>query len=317
MIKKFFKFIGIILLILLILLIIHATRNFIIISKLQDNISKYANSTNYYVSSISTEPNDVIVKIDYYKKDNKEACFINHISYNENSKISLFSNNGKKNMYFDSIEGKTAELDVEDPLMQISIYNTLESESKLQTFLSSIFAYIKSDSNHYIISNFNSTFSMQPEGKNEYYIEKETGLLSKSITNDIISERKYEFNSVNDEIFIEPNINDYISQEDSKEENSLEILYSYTSADSNAANGDPITVDVYEINNSDFKFKYHSTWNETDIEGIAKKVQDKLYVYEYNNQKIEFLFDSFGENSLGVSEFNSDGTLSSKINLFK
>ena len=143
-------------------------------------------------------------------------------------------------MYLDSIEGKTAELDVEDSLMQISIYNTLESESKLQTFLSSVFAYIKSEPDYYIISNFLTTFSMRPAGKNEYYIEKETGLLSKSITNDIISERKYEFNSVNDEIFIEPNINDYISQEDSKE-----------------------------------------------------------------------------ENSLGVSEFNSDGTLSSKINLFK
>lgn len=312
--KKFFKLIMIILLVLIILLLIHGTKNFIIISKLQNNISKYKNSTNYHVNITNKQSDDTILKQDYYKKNNNEVLFLEFLSQDGNSKIAEYKNNEKKNVYIEYIDGKFAELDVDDELISIEIYNTLECESKFQTFLSSIFATIKSENNHYIISNFHSTSTMQPEEKIEYYIEKETGLLSKTITNNQISKIIYSFNSVSDSIFIEPDINEYTLE---KSNEIPEILYSFYSADSNAINGDPIIVDVYEIDDPEFKFKYHAVWNEYDIEGTATKIEDNLYVYEYDNKKIEFKFDSFGENSLSVSEFESDGSLSSTINLFK
>ena len=46
-------------------------------------------------------------------------------------------------------------------------------------------------------------------GKNEYYINKQTGLLVKSVINDIIAQREYEFDNIDDSIFIEPDINQY------------------------------------------------------------------------------------------------------------
>ena len=49
--------------------------------------------------------------------------------------------------------------------------------------------------------------------KNEIYVEKNTGLLTKSVLNDQVMNREYEFNNVDDSTFIEPNIREYTLQE--------------------------------------------------------------------------------------------------------
>ena len=41
------------------------------------------------------------------------------------------------------------------------------------------------------------------------YIEKDTGLLTKSMVAGVTSERSYEFDNVDDSIFVEPDISQY------------------------------------------------------------------------------------------------------------
>ena len=48
----------------------------------------------------------------------------------------------------------------------------------------------------------------------KYIIEKETGLLLKTETGNLIGERTYEFDNVDDSIFVEPDISQYKIQKD-------------------------------------------------------------------------------------------------------
>ena len=75
-IKNFIKVVGIILLVFIILMLIHSIRNYMIVRELQNKISKYENSTNYHIKSETTEPNGIIMTVNSYRKDDKQATFI-------------------------------------------------------------------------------------------------------------------------------------------------------------------------------------------------------------------------------------------------
>lgn len=60
----------------------------------------------------------------------------------------------------------------------------------------------------YIIKGFMSSTSLISEGA-KIYIDKETGLLVKTTEAGIVSEREYEFDKVEDNIFKEPDISQY------------------------------------------------------------------------------------------------------------
>ena len=57
-----------------------------------------------------------------------------------------------------------------------------------------------------------SSTSLTFEGA-ETYIDKETGIFVKSIEAGIVNEREYEFNTVDDSIFTEPDISQYTLKE--------------------------------------------------------------------------------------------------------
>lgn len=61
----------------------------------------------------------------------------------------------------------------------------------------------------YIINDFVNPFFMNDNNKNEVYIEKDTGLYIKSIMGSNVTDREYEFDNVEDSIFIEPDISEY------------------------------------------------------------------------------------------------------------
>ena len=218
-VKKVLKIIGVILLIVLVLFLIHTIRNFIIISKLQDNIATYASSTNYHVKSTTKETNGIEMIANFYEKDEKYVSIIERNKDGEIAKISTYGANNKKglNTYIENGESKVANIDNDGATTRIEIYNGVESDSKWHTFLSSMFAYIRSEKidgkDCYVISNFQSFITLTPVGKNEYYVEKDTGLMIKSVTNDQTAMKEYEFNNVADSIFIEPDISKYAIEE--------------------------------------------------------------------------------------------------------
>ena len=83
----------------------------------------------------------------------------------------------------------------------------------MQTFLLSSIAVIKNtkynDIKCYTIDNFLSPNILIGNEVNTYTIDKETGLVMKTNMNNIVSERNYEFDNVDDSIFVEPNIGEY------------------------------------------------------------------------------------------------------------
>lgn len=209
--KRILKIIGIVLLIIIVVVLIHTIRNYIIITDLQNKVSKYTGSTNFYTKSISTE-NGTKVTIEYYKKDQKEVLKLERDLEGKTAKVTNYNNGERIDTFWDNEEGKTAKLNNSTSFMQINIYNFLETDNKWQTFLGSITAQIKSvecsGKQCYEVKGFLSTTSLT-EKDSKVYIEKDTGLYVKTIGNNRTMEREYEFNNVDDSMFIEPDISQY------------------------------------------------------------------------------------------------------------
>lgn len=210
-VKKVLKIIGIIIVILIILVLVHTIRNYIIITNLQNKIADYSNSTNYYTKSIATEGNGTVVTMEYYKKDKKEAVFLERNLNGEISKISMYNNGERTDTFWDNKENKIAQLN-SGSIMAVNIYNHLETDNNWQTFLGSVSAKVKSANYNgkecYIIKGFLSSSSLTFEGA-ETYIEKDTGLFLKTTEGSRTTEREYKFDSVEDTIFSEPDISQY------------------------------------------------------------------------------------------------------------
>lgn len=211
-IKKVLKIIGIVMAILIILLLIHTIKNYIIITDLQSKISNYQDSKNYHIKSVANSNNGTTnIKMDYYRKDNKQVIFIERNANGESVKLSMYDNGERVDTFTDTQDTKTAKLNSGE-LMTVNIYNYLETDNKWQTLLGCITAKIKSTNLNgkecYIVKDFLSSTSLTSEGA-ETYIDKETGLFLQTTETEIITERDYEFYNVEDSIFIEPDISQY------------------------------------------------------------------------------------------------------------
>lgn len=217
--KKILKIIGIILLILIVLILIHTIRNFIIIRNLQNKIAKYVDSENYYIKNTTTsENNGVIVQMDYYQKDNKQVVFLERDNNGEKTKISMYNNGERIDTFTETSDTKKVKLNSPSSI-SVQVVNVLQTDNDWQTFLYSIIAKVKkvelNGKECYRIDSFFSPYYIYGKEKNEAYIEKDTGLLVKQIIDDTIAQREYEFNNVDDSIFVEPDIGQYSLQEDS------------------------------------------------------------------------------------------------------
>lgn len=210
-IKKVLKILGIIVVILIILLLIYTIRNYVIIRNLQNKFSQYSNSSNYYIKSVSTDRDGTIVTTEYYQKDNKQALFLEKNLNGELSKISMYNNGERTDIFWENEENKTAQLD-SGTTISMDIYNYLETDNNWQTFLGCLTSRIKSTNYNgkdcYLINGFMSSTSLTSEDA-EIYIDKETGLFVKTNESGIVNEREYEFDKVDDSIFEEPDISQY------------------------------------------------------------------------------------------------------------
>ena len=214
--KKAFKIVGIILIIIIVIFLIHTIRNYIIIYKLQKKLVKYETYQSYFIKTKTTDNKGVEVTLSYYKNKDKEVAIMERKFNNEVTKMSMYNNGQRIDVFYDTPTDKTVEINSKASMI-VNSYNFLETDNNWQTFLGSIFARIESSEYNgkkcYIINDFKTPMFMNGTEKNEYYIEKDTGLYLKAIIDDQISEREYDFNKVDDSIFIEPDISQYRLQE--------------------------------------------------------------------------------------------------------
>ncbi len=108
--KNILKIIGIILLIVIAIFVIHTIRNYIIITDLQNKIAKYTSNTNYSIKSISTSKEGTKVIMEYYKKENKQAIFMERNINGETLKVSMYDNGERIDVFTESSEGKVVIL---------------------------------------------------------------------------------------------------------------------------------------------------------------------------------------------------------------
>lgn len=208
--KKVLKIILVIIVILIIIFLIHTIRNYIIITNLQNRVSEYANSTNYYIKSISND-NNKIITMEYYEKENNKVVVLQRNINGEITKISMYNDGEGTDTFIETKDSKIVQLNSISTI-SVNIYNHLETDNNWQTLLGSIFSKIKTVNYNgkecYNISTFMTSTSLN-SNKAETIIEKDTGLFVKSIEDEIITYREYEFNNIQDSVFIKPSINDY------------------------------------------------------------------------------------------------------------
>ncbi len=209
--KVILKVILSIILILILIFAIHTIRNYIIITKLQKNISNYSKSTNHYIKSVSDEGNGQNVTIKYYKKDNKQVVFLEKNMNGKISKLSMYNNGERTDIFIETSDSKIAKLNSKTEI-NIGIYNFLETENNIQTLLESMSLVITTtkynEKDCYCVKGFMSFLYLEPNNQT-VFIEKDTGLCIKSNTNEIVNEREYQFDTIQDSIFKEPDIGQY------------------------------------------------------------------------------------------------------------
>lgn len=211
--KKVFKTIGILVLIIVILMLLYVIRNTIIVTKLQKNIKEYTSKTNFSIKVTNLTSETSKMTVNYYKKDNKEAVILER-NVDENSvKMSFYNNVERRDLFIETNDKKTVQVNTKNQLLGLNITDSLQTDNVWQTILYSSIARIKTENVNgkecYKVSNFYSPYWMYGEKITEFYIEKDTGLLIKTVIDDEIAVREYSFDDVEDSAFVEPDIGLY------------------------------------------------------------------------------------------------------------
>ena len=202
--KKVLKIVLIVALVLIALFLANTIRKVIILKDLKDKISKYEFS-NFHLSINSEYDYDGHKsKLDYYKKDNKELSIMELEINGSKSKVSWYNNGERIDTFYEGADFKNVEIDSENMtrIYPFSIFEgTLGGDNDL--FIKSISLKINSTK-----INDKDCYLMRL-GEEKYYFEKDTGLVIYVEAQNAKSNRIYEFNTITDEIFTEPDISQY------------------------------------------------------------------------------------------------------------
>lgn len=234
-IKKYnmkMKILKFILLGILLMFLFSYIRKVIILVGLNNKSNEYTNSSNCYIKTINfTSAAEIMTTLENYKKDGKYIRKIKSLS--ESSKVTTteYYNGENLNVYneieFEENDGehllrKTASLNSDKHVIYEPIIPNMIDISHPIGFLGiPILSTISSEK-----CNGKSCYRivLYSFGDNDgtiYYIEKETGLLLRSIgvssmyakvdgeKYDMITDYQYEFDVVTEETFIEPDISEY------------------------------------------------------------------------------------------------------------
>lgn len=209
--------------------IIFTARKMIIISSLSNKAEKLKDSNNYH--SVEYHYNyGKYEKVEVFKLDDKYKIIMSTMSDENYENITIFMkeklseengiNRYLANMYVIRGQEKTAYLN-ENMGNLMNLQNVLYTENLWNLFINSIQTSITATTLNgkdcYFIANFNGYNNFYPSG---VYIDKETGMPVNAVSYEYELEDEtkmygypkdfiYEFNTVDDDDFIEPSIEDY------------------------------------------------------------------------------------------------------------
>ncbi len=219
-----------IILIIILAFAISAGRKIYIVGDLYNKAEQIVKNTNYH-KEISSMSEGNFTKTEIWATDNKIKMILKKF---DDDKIEVREIHGTKkgrmensdidayiiNEYITINGEKIAKLNHE---VQISVapQNPFYAENKFQLFLYAILSSIKSTTfdgkECYYITNYEEPFSMNETGM---YLDKETGLpisyagyetefIDSGVGRIPAAEYKYEFNTVTEDAFVEPDISEY------------------------------------------------------------------------------------------------------------
>ena len=214
--EKILKVILLVILILVIIFLVCTVRKMLILKSLNEKVSQYIKSDNYYEKIT----NNIGTITEYYCKGDNAVVHLNNTYDGKTRKLSNYFKGKQCNTYIESSGDKIARLNSNGVPSKIMIINSFDTNNDLWLlFLMSARAHIK-----IVEYNNRECYIISIDKNNEVYIEKDTGLRVKAregkTTNEtgkeipLEVEYYYEFNNVNDEIFIEPDISQYRIEED-------------------------------------------------------------------------------------------------------
>ena len=206
--RKILKWILLILFVILIIVITLITRKMIIISNLQNKISQYKESSNYYAKILAYFEESKEITECYVKEDS----YLSTIIHNNTGKVVEYCDGKIVNTYIDTIDGEKI-LEVNGVPDKILVADYLANIDKFKSIFISIKSEKYNEQDCYYIE-----FSQNTD-KIGVYINKETGLPMKACngmsTNsngekfDNFIEYQYEFDVVTNEDIKEPDITGY------------------------------------------------------------------------------------------------------------
>lgn len=177
--KKIVLSIVILLLVMVMLFMAITFRKFMIVKDLQNKIAMKAQAPNFYRKAVTTGENSEVVT-EGYRKGDKKFVTIKRTMNGEEMKISLYDNGTTINVYTETADKKTVKPNGSSELV-FDLSNRLETFNDCHTFICCIKAKISTTTYDgkecYIIKNFEEPNINE---ENEFYIEKETGLILKS-----------------------------------------------------------------------------------------------------------------------------------------
>lgn len=218
-----------IIVIILILFIASTARKMVIISNLSGKAENIINSDNYH--SIEYDYNyGQYQKTEKYQMGDKIKLILSNVNNENFETITIYTKEkiseddyGSRylaNIYVKNNQGQTAYLNQNIGIM-VDLQDVLKTQNIWELFKNSITSSITSTKingkNCYFISNFNGYNNFYPSG---VYIDKEIGMPLSAVsyemdnsngtkTYEAPKEFSYEFNTVKEDDFIEPNIEEY------------------------------------------------------------------------------------------------------------
>ena len=217
-IKKFnrkFKILRNILLAILVIILVfvgNTFRKFSIIRDLDKKAAEIAKSTNYHIKATKTESGSVST-FEYYEKDGNRAYIMN--IYRDGSLNKLLGykskNNEKYHIYTETSLGKTADLQCGGIVPELKLnYKDFEimAPTKLGKFIECSRLKVKKSktmNDSYIIEEH----SFYWDNSIRTVRDRETGLKIRVADGNYVVTYEYDFDNVDDSVFVEPDISEY------------------------------------------------------------------------------------------------------------
>jgi len=194
-------------------------REMITLKNLNIKVAQFVNNNEHYEKIINDSGNTTTIT-EYYCKGDNAVLFLNTTlnSTGETRKLTNYFKGDKVNSYIESGEDKIALLNTNGIPSKVMIRQVDAGNNLWELFLMSLATSIRSEE-----CNGKDCYVLSLGENSKTYIDKETGLTLKAIEGTVVDENgnesvqtmqyHYEFDNVDDNIFVEPDISKYKIQE--------------------------------------------------------------------------------------------------------